>query len=492
MKFTASCAELSGLKADSLILPTGSTLENSANTVDQWSNNAISTAIASGEFTGKSGQVLVLNFSGLTIQRIILLGTDGLSNQRQVKKAISAACSALNKTKSKSALWIGGNLAENIQAESSIVAQSINTSVYNYKKQAEEEKPNLESLVFWSHLQSETNAIENAMSYGAAVGDGMNIARQLGNLPANICTPSYLADQAISLGKAKLNKASISTEILDRADMQKLNMNSLLSVAEGSDEPPKLIVINYQGADAKTKPVVLVGKAVTFDSGGISLKPGRGMDEMKYDMCGGASVLGVMTALIELELPINVVGIIPATENMPNGRATKPGDVVTSMSGQTIEILNTDAEGRLILCDSLTYAAKFNPDTVIDIATLTGAVISALGKVASGILSNDQQLANDLIESGTQSADPVWQLPLWEEYDDLLKSNFADMANIGGPQAGTITAGCFLARYAKDYKWAHLDVAGTAWISGANKGATGRPVPLLMEYLRQKSEVSSD
>ena len=492
MKFTASCAELSGLKADSLILPTGSTLENSANTVDQWSNNAISTAIASGEFTGKSGQVLVLNFSGLTIQRIILLGTDGLSNQRQVKKAISAACSALNKTKSKSALWIGGNLAENIQAEASIVAQSINTSVYNYKKQAEKEKPNLESLVFWSDLQSETSAIENAMSYGAAVGDGMNIARQLGNLPANICTPSYLADQAISLGKAKLNKASISTEILDRADMQKLNMNSLLSVAEGSDEPPKLIVINYQGADAKTKPVVLVGKAVTFDSGGISLKPGRGMDEMKYDMCGGASVLGVMTALIELELPINVVGIIPATENMPNGRATKPGDVVTSMSGQTIEILNTDAEGRLILCDSLTYAAKFNPDTVIDIATLTGAVITALGKVASGILSNDQQLANDLIESGTQSADPVWQLPLWEEYDDLLKSNFADMANIGGPQAGTITAGCFLARYAKDYKWAHLDVAGTAWISGANKGATGRPVPLLMEYLRQKSEVSSD
>ncbi|MGB2533059.1 MAG: leucyl aminopeptidase [Porticoccaceae bacterium] len=492
MKFTASCAELSGLKADSLILPTGSTLENSANTVDQWSNNAISTAIASGEFTGKSGQVLVLNFSGLTIQRIILLGTDGLSNQRQVKKAISAACSALNKTKSKSALWIGGNLAEDIQAEASIVAQSINTSVYNYKKKAEKEKPNLESLVFWSHLQSETSAIENAMSYGAAVGDGMNIARQLGNLPANICTPSYLADQAISLGKAKLNKASISTEILDRADMQKLNMNSLLSVAEGSDEPPKLIVINYQGADAKTKPVVLVGKAVTFDSGGISLKPGRGMDEMKYDMCGGASVLGVMTALIELELPINVVGIIPATENMPNGRATKPGDVVTSMSGQTIEILNTDAEGRLILCDSLTYAAKFNPDTVIDIATLTGAVISALGKVASGILSNDQQLANDLIESGTQSADPVWQLPLWEEYDDLLKSNFADMANIGGPQAGTITAGCFLARYAKDYKWAHLDVAGTAWISGANKGATGRPVPLLMEYLRQKSEVSND
>ena len=303
---------------------------------------------------------------------------------------------------------------------------------------------------------------------------------------ANICTPSYLADQALALSEQKLSKATISTEILDRAQMKKLKMDSLLSVAEGSDEPPKLIVINYQGTDAKTQPVALVGKAVTFDSGGISLKPGRGMDEMKYDMCGGASVLGVITALSQLQLPVNVVGIIPATENMPNGRATKPGDVVTSMSGQTIEILNTDAEGRLILCDALTYAAKFKPDTVIDIATLTGAVISALGKVASGMLSNNQQLANDLINSGTESGDPVWQLPLWEEYDELLKSNFADMANIGGPQAGTITAGCFLARYTKDYQWAHLDIAGTAWVSGSNKGATGRPVPLLMEYLRQK------
>ena len=486
MKFTASCAELSGLKADSLILPTSSTLENSGETINQWSNNAITSAIESGEFTGKSGQILVLNFPELAVKRIILLGTDGLSNQRQVKKAVTAACAALNKTKSKTALWVGGNIADDIQAEASIVAQSINTSLYNYKKQAKGEISALESLTFWSAQQSDTSAIEEGLSYGAAVGEGMNTARQLGNLPANICTPSYLAEQAINLGKTKLDKASINTEILDRADMQTLKMDSLLSVAEGSDEPPKLIVINYQGTDTNTQPTVLVGKAVTFDSGGISLKPGRGMDEMKYDMCGGASVLGVMNALTQLQLPINVVGIIPATENMPNGRATKPGDVVTSMSGQTIEILNTDAEGRLILCDSLTYAAKFKPDTVIDIATLTGAVISALGKVASGVLSNDQQLANDLIECGTQSADPVWQLPLWEEYDELLKSNFADMANIGGPQAGTITAGCFLARYAKDYRWAHLDVAGTAWVSGANKGATGRPVPLLMQYLRQQ------
>ena len=492
MKFTASCAELSGLKADSLILATGSTLENSAKTINQLLENAVDSVIESGEFSGKSGQVMVLNLPSSAIKRLILLGTDELSNQRQVKKAVTAAAVALNKSKSTTALWIGGQLSDNPETEASIVAQSITASAYNYKKHNSNKSSDLESVVFWTADQLTSNAVEAGLNYGAAVGDGMNIAKQLGNLPANICTPSYLADQAIELGKKKLKNASITTEILDRADMQKLKMDSLLSVAEGSDEPPKLIVINYQGAEPSKKPVVLVGKAVTFDTGGISLKPGRGMDEMKYDMCGGASVLGVIKALTQLQLPVNVVGIIPATENMPNGRATKPGDVVTSMSGQTIEILNTDAEGRLILCDSLTYAAKFDPDTVIDIATLTGAVISALGKVASGVLSNDQQLADDLINCGTQSADPVWQLPLWEEYDDLLKSNFADMANIGGPQAGTITAGCFLARYTKDYSWAHLDVAGTAWLSGANKGATGRPVPLLMEYLRQKSESASD
>jgi leucyl aminopeptidase len=249
-----------------------------------------------------------------------------------------------------------------------------------------------------------------------------------------------------------------------------------------------LIVIKYQGAKATAKPVVLVGKAVTFDSGGISLKPGGGMDEMKYDMCGGASVMGVMHALIETQLPINVVAIIPAVENMPNGNATKPGDVVTSMSGQTIEVLNTDAEGRLILCDALTYADRFKPDTVIDIATLTGAVIGALGKETAGLLSNNDELATDLLSSGIRSGDRAWRLPLYEEYDQLLKSNFADIANIGGPQAGTITAACFLGRFTKKYKWAHLDVAGTAWLSGAQKGSTGRPVPILMDYLRSKAK----
>jgi len=492
MKFTASCAELSGIKTDCLILPTGNRLKKSAKFIDKSFDGLISSMIKLEEFTGKCGQVMALNLPGAAVKRLILVGTDGIKNNRQRKKVVDAACAALTKTKSKNALWVGGDLGEETKSTASIVAQSVNTNSYRYQKSDNPQTLRLESVTFWTDNPALNKAAQAGLIFGASVGIGMNVARQLGNLPANICTPSFLADQAIALGKINLNHGKITTQILERSDMQKLKMNSLLSVAEGSDEPPKLIVINYQGTDSKAKPVVLVGKAVTFDSGGISLKPGRGMDEMKYDMCGGASVLGVMNSLSKLQLPINVIGIIPATENMPNGNATKPGDVVTSMSGQTIEILNTDAEGRLILCDALTYAAKFNPDTVIDIATLTGAVISALGKVASGVLSNDQRLADDLIDSGTQSADPVWQLPLWEEYDELLKSNFADMANIGGPQAGTITAGCFLARYAENYKWAHLDVAGTAWVSGGNKGATGRPVPLLMEYLRQKSEAASD
>jgi leucyl aminopeptidase len=305
----------------------------------------------------------------------------------------------------------------------------------------------------------------------------------LADLPANICTPNFLASQAKKLTKGQ---AKVTTSILKEADMKALGMGSLLSVSAGSVEPGNLIVMSYQGAEKTAKPVVLVGKAVTFDTGGISLKAGRGMDEMKFDMCGGASVFGVINALIETQLPINVIGIVPAVENMPAGNATKPGDVVTSMSGQTIEVLNTDAEGRLILCDALTYAARFEPDTVIDIATLTGAVIGALGKLTAGLLSNDDELADQLLSSGTLSGDRAWRLPLWEEYDKQLKSNFADMANIGG-EAGTITAACFLSRFTKDYKWAHLDIAGTAWHSGSAKGATGRPVPMLMQYLCTKA-----
>ena len=319
-----------------------------------------------------------------------------------------------------------------------------------------------------------------AIAEATAISAGMTLARDLGNLPANICTPTYLARQARDLAKGEKR---LRVKVLDEADMKRLKMGSLLSVSAGSRQPAKLITLEYRGAAAADKPVVLVGKGVTFDTGGISIKPGQAMDEMKFDMCGAASVLGTVKAVAQLQLPINVVGIVPATENMPDGIATKPGDIVTSMSGQTIEILNTDAEGRLILCDALTYAARFKPSCVIDIATLTGAVIVALGKIPSGVMGNDSKLIDSLVKSANKIDDRIWELPLWDDYQEQLKSNFADMANIGGRDAGTITAACFLSRFTKDYKWAHLDIAGTAWKSGDEKGATGRPVPLLTQYI---------
>jgi len=329
---------------------------------------------------------------------------------------------------------------------------------------------------------------KQGMHQGIAIANGIDLARVLGNRPANRCTPSDLADQALQLKK---EHKSVKVHILEEADMEKLGMGALLSVSRGTREPAKLIVMQYSGADKDDKPVVLVGKGVTFDSGGISLKPGAAMDEMKFDMCGAASVFGAVSAVAELALPINLVGIVPATENLPDGQATKPGDVVTSMSGQTIEILNTDAEGRLILCDALSYAEKFNPYVVVDIATLTGACIVALGKHTSGLLSNDQELADELLKAGQIACDRAWQLPLWDEYDEQLKSNFADMANIGGNGAGTITAACFLGRFTKEYRWAHLDIAGVAWKSGDAKGATGRPVPLLMQYLLDQCQAGT-
>jgi leucyl aminopeptidase len=322
-------------------------------------------------------------------------------------------------------------------------------------------------------------ANEGALQQGLAIAHGMNLAKDLGNLPPNICTPTYLAQQAMSLAKTYKLKATI----LEEKDMEKLGMGSLLSVSRGSRQPAKLIALEYRGLAKMERPIVLVGKGVTFDTGGISLKPASEMDEMKYDMCGAASVLGTLSAIAQMKLPINVVGIIPTTENMPGGNATKPGDIVTSMSGQTIEILNTDAEGRLILCDALTYAERYQPEVVIDIATLTGACVIALGHVASGLLSNDDKLAHELMQASEQSVDRAWHLPLWDDYQEQLKSNFADIANIGGRAGGTITAACFLSRFTKKYRWAHLDIAGTAWKSGKDKGATGRPVPLLTQFL---------
>lgn len=339
----------------------------------------------------------------------------------------------------------------------------------------------LETVGYHFDANSASAIIEQAQSTAI----GMSLTQDLANLPPNFCTPSYLASTAEELAK----EYDFRVNILDKEQMLSLGMGSFMSVAQGSDEPPKLICLEYKGGKADDAPIALVGKGVTFDTGGISLKPGLGMDEMKYDMGGAATVLGVFKALGELKPAINVVGVIPSTENMPSGKAVKPGDVVTSMSGQTIEVLNTDAEGRLILCDALTYAQQtYHPSQVIDMATLTGACIIALGHHVSGIMGNNQALVDALIDSSNATHDRFWQLPLGEEWDEQLKSNFADMANIGGRSAGTITAAQFLARFTKDVEWAHLDIAGTAWTSGNDKGATGRPVPALIEFICRKAQ----
>jgi leucyl aminopeptidase len=323
---------------------------------------------------------------------------------------------------------------------------------------------------------------QQAIIHGQAIAQGVEWTKNLGNLPANICTPTYVAEQAQAFGQQY--PSQIETTVLEESDMERLGMGALLSVARGSREPAKLIIMHYHGAAKDKRPVVLVGKGVTFDSGGISIKPSAAMDEMKFDMCGAASVLGTIKTAVLLTLPVNIVGVMPMTENMPGGQATKPGDIVTSLSGQTIEILNTDAEGRLILSDALTYSERFNPDVVIDIATLTGAIITTLGAAASGLMGNDAALSDELISVGNYTGDRVWPLPMWDDYQELLKSNFADIPNISeGPGAKSITAACFLARFTKNLRWAHLDVAGTAWKSGREKGATGRPVPLLVQYL---------
>ena len=399
---------------------------------------------------------------------IIGLGDQKLT-AKNIKKLSLTIAKTANKFKLKS-LFLPTPDVDNFVA---IVTQIMADNDYRVQKVGlENEKEN--ALQWVAFANADQKSIDKAM----AIADGMFLTRTLGDLPSNICTPSYLADIAQSLA----NEFNLQCEVLEEADMDKLGMHSLLSVSKGSVEPAKLISLSYQG-NGDAKPIVLIGKGVTFDSGGISLKPGTSMDEMKYDMCGAAAVLGTMRTIAQIKPAINLTVVVPTVENMPAHNASKPGDVVKSMSGQTIEILNTDAEGRLILCDALTYVEKFNPQVVIDTATLTGAVIVALGKHHCGIMANDQALADDLIKAGEQALDTAWQLPLDDEYDELLKSNFADMANIGGREAGTITAACFLARFTKKYRWAHLDIAGTAWISGKNKGATGRPVPLLVQYI---------
>ncbi len=396
---------------------------------------------------------------------------------------------AVEKAAAEAAKWAQGQLQVEIDlsrlsgAEAALLVEvltlAIGQAVYRFERFKKEAKPaKLQQVAFY--LPQDSAAAEEALRIAQALNYGMNLCKDLGNTAPNVCTPAFLAQTA----KAEAEQAGATAKILEQ-DYIRDNMGSFWSVAKGSVEAPYLIELNYQGAaDKNAAPLVLVGKGITFDTGGISLKPGEAMDEMKYDMCGAASVIGAFVAAVRAKLPINLIAVVPTCENMPDAGASKPGDIVTAMNGTTIEILNTDAEGRLILCDALTYVAQFKPQAVVDVATLTGACIIALGHTASGLLGNDQELVDKLLSASRTVNDKAWQLPLFDEYKEQLKSNFADLQNIGGRPAGTITAAAFLAHFAEDYKWAHLDIAGTAWQSGKDKGATGRPVPLLLQFLR--------
>ena len=460
----------------------------SAELIDRASNGYISEIIRRGDMEGKLGATLLLhNVRGTLADRVLLvgLGKERDFREREFRSAIRAAVRLLNETGSYEAVvYLTEEKVKRREVawrvEHAVVVAM--EAVYRFdqmKSQPADVRRPLRKLTLSVPQRSDLTAGEAAAARGLAIAHGMDLARDLGNLPGNICTPTHLAERAQALAQ----ELGFKCEVFDRAKLEELKMGSFLSVTNGSDQPPKFIVLEYFGGPKKQKPLVLVGKGITFDSGGISLKPGNDMDQMKFDMCGAASVLGAFRAVAELKAKVNLIGLVPTCENMPNGKATKPGDVVRSMSGQTIEVLNTDAEGRLILCDALTYAERYEPAAVVDIATLTGAMVIALGHVACGVFSNSDSLGRALLNAGEDAFDRGWQLPLWDDYQEALNSNFADFANIGGRAGGSITAACFLSRFAKKFDWAHLDIAGVAWKEGKEKGATGRPVPLLTTWV---------
>jgi leucyl aminopeptidase len=466
------------------------TLPPPAQAIDKASRGKLSALIKRGDLDQKAGATLLLHdLPGIAAERVLLvsLGKRDEYGDKAFRDAVSGAAKVLASGAAKDAAGTlagvelpGRSLAWRLRQASRLIVDAAYRFNAPRAAKSDKQEPERGARKIALLIADPVNAeLESAVRRGQAIAEGLALAKDLGNLPGNVCNPTYLADTAQALGK----EFKFKVEVLERDDMEKLGMGSALSVGRGSHQPCKFIVMHYRGGQASAKPIVLVGKGITFDTGGISLKPGDDLDMMKFDMSGAGSVLGAFKTIARLALPINVVGLVVAAENMPGGSASRPGDVVTSMSGQTIEILNTDAEGRLMLCDALTYAERFEPACVIDVATLTGACVIALGSMTSGLFANDDALAAELFRCGTDTGDRAWQLPLWDEYQAMLKSNFADMANIGGRPAGAITGACFLARFAKAYKWAHLDVAGTASVSGDAKGSTGRPVPLLCEFL---------
>jgi len=456
-------------------------LSESAKMLEKSLANSLSTLLDNGDFDGSAEKTMMLyGLNGIKAPRLLLIGCGEKDKFDPVllSKITKKACQAIQGTTIETVSFYG---IDEISNRDQAIMQTIlafadcQYTMQDYKSEPKNENKLTEvQLVLNQPTQTEKDTCNQA----SAIAEGMQLSRNLANYPANVCTPTYLANTAQDLAT---QYDQIKSDILEEKDMEELGMGAFLSVSKGSDEPGKLIILQYQGAkNQKQPPIALVGKGVTFDTGGISLKPSANMDEMKFDMSGAASMLGTLKACAEMKLNINLIVALAATENMPSGRATKPGDIVTSMQGTTIEVLNTDAEGRLVLCDTLTYIGKYKPELVIDAATLTGACIVALGHHISAVLANDDMLADELIAAGEQINDPVWRLPMNEDYKKQLKSAFADLGNIGGKGAGTITAACFLGEFTKDYKWAHLDIAGTAW---TDKDSTGRPVPLLSQFL---------
>ncbi len=469
---------LAAISADALLVVTvGADIPSEA---DAAVSGLLKDAVKASDLELKAGRTLYIHRpAGMKAQRLVLaVAAD--DSAKAFKTAVVAGLSALKGLGVAHLAVAQVGVARLTEAHAEALALSVADSTYTYRH-TKPSAPSAAKLVKVSLAcgKAEATAVSVGLRRGAAVASGVEVARECANRPANHATPTFLAEQAKQLAK----QHGFKVQVLDHAAVKKLGMGSFMAVAQGSDEPLKFIVLQYQGAARTQAPVVLVGKGITFDTGGISIKPAPEMDEMKFDMSGAASVLGTFKALGELKPRVNVVGLIPACENMPSGRAVKPGDVVKSMSGQTIEILNTDAEGRLILCDALTYAERFKPSAVIDIATLTGACVIALGHHHSGLFTPDDELADELLQAAKRGLDPAWRMPLDEEYADALKSNFADMGNVGGRAGGSITAAMFLKKFTARYRWAHLDIAGTAWKSGAQKGATGRPVSLLTHYL---------
>jgi len=472
---TAAPAGLADVDVDALVLVIGERADPAlaaplAGLVDK--------AVSEGDLVLKKGKALyAYRPAGVGARRVAVV-VAGDDSAKSFKAALATGLGALKSSGAKTLGIAAAGAVTAAHAEAAVVAVADASYVYTHTKPSATPAWSPSSVTFYC-AKSEQKAVQQGLRQGEAVAAGMTLAREFGNRPGNVCTPTWLGQQAKKLGK----QFDLQIDVLDRKEIEKLGMGAFLAVAQGSEEPPRFIVARYDGAAKSQAPVVLVGKGITFDTGGISLKPGAEMDEMKFDMCGAASVLGTLAAVAQLKARVNLVVLVPTCDNMPSGHAVKPGDVVTSMSGQTVEILNTDAEGRLILCDALTYAERFKPAVVVDVATLTGACVIALGHHHSGLFSADDAVAARMHAASQSSLDPCWRMPLDEEYDEALKSNFADMANVGGRPGGAITAAMFLRRYTAKYPWAHLDIAGTAWKSGTHKGATGRPVGLLTHFV---------